>query len=235
VPRKQVPSEVEIQVLTLSRRRCCLCFWIDGNEDRVKGQIAHLDQNAEHSDVDNLVFLCLNHHDEYDGRTSVSKGLKELEVRHYRDRLYKEMDWDENPPSGRAQGSDERPGDRAAIGAQGEEQDHPRFLDYLDGLSGDELFMLAKAVLISKSQTIYRGRVDPIADALTHKHFLEAVQPVHPPDPKSKLVYPTSVIPTLVWRYLNDQRDWLRKRVIATNLGRQDRIDELRASGLYPI
>lgn len=58
-----------------------------------KGQIAHLDQNNENADEDNLVFLCLDHHDEYDGKTSQSKGLKENEVRHYRDELYNEMEY----------------------------------------------------------------------------------------------------------------------------------------------
>ncbi len=35
----------------------------------------------------NLVFLCLEHHDEFDGRTSQSKGLSAHEVKHYRAKL----------------------------------------------------------------------------------------------------------------------------------------------------
>jgi len=38
------------------------------------------------------VWLCLEHHDEYDGSTSQSKGLTAAEVRHYRNRLHTEMD-----------------------------------------------------------------------------------------------------------------------------------------------
>jgi hypothetical protein len=34
------------------------------------------------------VYLCFDHHDEYDGRSSQSKGLTEGEVREYRNRLY---------------------------------------------------------------------------------------------------------------------------------------------------
>lgn len=55
------------------------------------GQIAHLDQNNENNDEDNLAFMCLVHHDQYDGKTSVSKGIKESEARHWRDMLHQEM------------------------------------------------------------------------------------------------------------------------------------------------
>ncbi len=89
--RKPISDEVQKNVVTKSRRRCCLCFWHDGKDDVQKGQIAHLDQNNENSDEDNLVFLCLQHHDEYDSKTSQSKGLREDEVRHWRDMLYQEM------------------------------------------------------------------------------------------------------------------------------------------------
>ena len=53
-----------------------------------KGQIAHLDQDSSNSDIVNLVWLCFDHHDEYDSRTSQSKGLQKSEVTFYRDELY---------------------------------------------------------------------------------------------------------------------------------------------------
>jgi len=59
----------------------------------VRGQIAHLDHDPSNSDEDNLAFLCHDHHDEYDGKTSTSKGLREAEVREWRDDLYQEMEW----------------------------------------------------------------------------------------------------------------------------------------------
>jgi hypothetical protein len=91
--RKTISDEVQNSVLLKSRRRCCLCFWLEGIDDVVKGQIAHLDQKHENAEEQNLVFLCYNHHDEYDSRTSTSKGLKEGEVRKWRDELYREMEY----------------------------------------------------------------------------------------------------------------------------------------------
>lgn len=75
--RKKIPVEVQKQVLLKSRRRCCLCFWLDGVDEVVKGQIAHLDQDASNNTFENLAFLCFEHHDEYDSRPNVSKGLQQ--------------------------------------------------------------------------------------------------------------------------------------------------------------
>jgi hypothetical protein len=59
----------------------------------LKGQLAHLDHNPENNAEDNLAFLCFDHHDEFDGRTTIAKGLRESEVRHWRDELYREMEY----------------------------------------------------------------------------------------------------------------------------------------------
>jgi hypothetical protein len=91
MPRKAVPEETQNKVLIQSRRRCCVCFWLSGVDEIQKGQIAHLDKDNTNFAEDNQVFLCLEHHDEYDGKTRQSKGLREKEVRHWRDELYKEM------------------------------------------------------------------------------------------------------------------------------------------------
>lgn len=71
-----------------SRRRCCLCFFLHNRDEVRKGQIAHLNRDPSDFRFENLAWLCLDHHDEYDGRTSQSKGLTLDEVRAYRDRLY---------------------------------------------------------------------------------------------------------------------------------------------------
>ena len=89
--RKKVSDDTVTEVLTRSRRRCCFCYFVDGNEGEVEGQVSHLDQNRDNNDFDNLAWLCLRHHDRYDSRTSVSRGLTIGEVKHYRDRLYKEL------------------------------------------------------------------------------------------------------------------------------------------------
>lgn len=57
-----------------------------------KGQIAHLNHNPNNHRFDNLAWLCLDHHDDYDGRSSQSKGFKAGEVKAYRDRLYARHD-----------------------------------------------------------------------------------------------------------------------------------------------
>jgi hypothetical protein len=53
-----------------------------------QGQIAHLDHDNTNYDPDNLAFLCLPHHDQYDSKTSQSKGLREGEVKGFRKELY---------------------------------------------------------------------------------------------------------------------------------------------------
>ncbi len=75
-------------MLLTSGRRCCLCRYLGNDEAEKKGQIAHLDHDNANAALDNLVFLCLKHHDEYDSRSSQAKGLKTAEVRAYRDRLH---------------------------------------------------------------------------------------------------------------------------------------------------
>jgi hypothetical protein len=56
-----------------------------------RGQIAHLNHNPADNRADNLVYLCFEHHDEYDSTTRQAKGLTEGEVRHHRDRLHDAM------------------------------------------------------------------------------------------------------------------------------------------------
>jgi hypothetical protein len=87
--RKPVPPDTEKQVLLLVRRRCCICYGLNHDPEIKDGQIAHLDRNSSHNDCDNLAFLCLAHHDQYDSRTSQSKGLTLNEVLHFREELHK--------------------------------------------------------------------------------------------------------------------------------------------------
>jgi hypothetical protein len=91
--RKAIPDETQKRVLMKSRRRCCLCFWLEGTDEVQRGQICHLDNDNENADEDNLVFLCFDHHDTFDGITRISKGLKPNEVREWRNLLYGEMEY----------------------------------------------------------------------------------------------------------------------------------------------
>jgi hypothetical protein len=85
--RARIPSKVIADVITAARRRCCICFALDNDSNEKAGQIAHLDHDAANAKADNLIFLCLKHHDQYDSRTSQSKGLTVEEVRAYRGQL----------------------------------------------------------------------------------------------------------------------------------------------------
>lgn len=92
--RKQIPQKTQDEIITQSGRKCCLCFGIDSDYSEKKGQIAHLDQNPENDDIDNLAWLCLDHHDEYDSITSQSKGLTTGEAKRYRAKLYEVVEKD---------------------------------------------------------------------------------------------------------------------------------------------
>jgi hypothetical protein len=86
--RKAIPKATQEELLTRCARRCCLCFGLKADFGEKPGQIAHLDHDASNDDIDNLAWLCLEHHDQYDGRTSQSKGLTMGEVTRYRAELY---------------------------------------------------------------------------------------------------------------------------------------------------
>lgn len=90
--RKKIPIDIESEVLVKSRRRCCLCFGINGDLEEKRGQIAHLDKNRDNNSIGNLAFLCFHHHDKYDSTTSQSKNYTKKEVKIYRDQLYEYYD-----------------------------------------------------------------------------------------------------------------------------------------------
>lgn len=86
--RRPIPKNIETRIVVQCHRRCCLCYYLNQRDEVRRGQIAHLNRDATDYTMDNLVYLCLEHHDEYDSRTSQSKGLTSAEIRHYRDLLY---------------------------------------------------------------------------------------------------------------------------------------------------
>lgn len=86
--RAQIAPHIVTELLTRSRRRCALCFGLDDCLEERAGQIAHVDQKSSNPALDNLVWLCLEHHDRYDSRTSQSKGITKGEVLRYRAELY---------------------------------------------------------------------------------------------------------------------------------------------------
>jgi hypothetical protein len=88
MPRKKVPKSIQDEILIKSRRRCCICYALQGDCEEKRGQIAHLDGDRANNNPDNLAFLCLDHHDQFDSRTSQSKGFSVSEVKEHRSQLY---------------------------------------------------------------------------------------------------------------------------------------------------
>jgi hypothetical protein len=86
--RKKIPGTTLDDVLVTCRRRCAMCFGLHKQVGIVKGQIAHLDHDNTNDELDNLAFLCLPHHDEYDSKYSQSKRWTIGEVKKFRGLLY---------------------------------------------------------------------------------------------------------------------------------------------------
>ena len=100
--RTQLAAHDAAAVLRRSRRRCCICFGLHRDDAVKKGQIAHLDQDPNNNAIDNLAWLCLEHHAEYDSKTSQSKSLQLVEVKGYRSELYDQyLQWEGNDSSNR--------------------------------------------------------------------------------------------------------------------------------------
>jgi hypothetical protein len=96
--RRSIPAEIQETVLVLSRRRCCLCYGLKRDVGIKPGQIAHLDGRSDNNDLDNLAFMCFEHHDHYDSRTSQSKGLIPREARRFRKELHEVIERTWNQP-----------------------------------------------------------------------------------------------------------------------------------------
>lgn len=89
--RKKIPSETQARVLAESRRRCAVCWGLHRDINRKKGQLAHLGKDPSKTSDSDLVFLCFDHHDEFDSTTRQSKNLRREEIERYRDELMAEL------------------------------------------------------------------------------------------------------------------------------------------------
>jgi len=90
--RSKIKPDTQVQLFKLSRRRCCFCFYLRNDITEKKGQIAHVDRNRNNNSIQNLAWLCLEHHDEYDTQTSQSKGLTKEELIEYRTLLHEQVE-----------------------------------------------------------------------------------------------------------------------------------------------
>lgn len=86
--RPAIPITIQVKLLTQSRRRCCLCFGLESDTEEKEGQIAHLDHNPTNNSLENLAWLCLFHHDQYDCIHRQAKGITINEVKEFRAQLY---------------------------------------------------------------------------------------------------------------------------------------------------
>lgn len=85
--RPKIQKEVQREILVRCRRRCCLCYGLKGNFEERIGQIAHIDQNPSNNNLDNLAWLCFDHHSLLDSTTRQHKNYQPDELKTYRDRL----------------------------------------------------------------------------------------------------------------------------------------------------
>jgi len=61
-----------------------MCFVLKGDPSEKRGQLAHLDRDRSNDQRDNLAYLCLDHHNDYDTVPSQTKGYAPQEVKQYR-------------------------------------------------------------------------------------------------------------------------------------------------------
>lgn len=122
--RKALPRATETAVLTKSARRCALCFHLKVDLTEKAGQIAHIDQDPSNRSEDNLAWMCIPHHSDYDSITSQHKNYTLGEVKDVRRALYAAIDRGEHREKvveglGGKGGDAKVGGDGTAIGAPG--------------------------------------------------------------------------------------------------------------------
>jgi hypothetical protein len=84
---KDFPKAVQTRVILASRRRCALCFGLDGDTTEKEGQIAHVGDRTNIV-LENAAWLCTKHHARYDSRSRQTKGHTPDELKAYRSQLY---------------------------------------------------------------------------------------------------------------------------------------------------
>jgi hypothetical protein len=92
-----VPQAIQVEVVTQSKRRCALCFGLEGRTAPKSGQIAHIDRDATNNDPDNLAYLCRRHADKYDSVSHQTKRLLPDELKAYKGEL---LEWVKQLPLG---------------------------------------------------------------------------------------------------------------------------------------
>lgn len=84
VSRKKLKDTVVTDLFADCRRVCAMCYALANDATPKYGQIAHLDHDRTNDDPDNLAYLCLAHHDEYDTTRRLTRGFTPGEIKRYR-------------------------------------------------------------------------------------------------------------------------------------------------------
>jgi hypothetical protein len=171
--RIPIPKEIQHRIFDRSRRRCALCIHFNNDWQQKEGQLAHLDRNRANCAEDNLAYLCLPHHDNYDTKRRQTKNLTIREAKTARDCLYTFI---------------EGGGDLATAGQQSNQSGgiHERRVDTLTKLVPD----LSKAVGYLQGMSRL-GRVDEVSPEEYSSACSVAVTSAHATLDKGQLFLPS--------------------------------------------
>lgn len=76
--RRKIPEKVSASVVYKNDRACCVCH------KRLPFQINHINRNPTDNREENLCVLCLNHHNQFESKSTISKGLTPELLRKYK-------------------------------------------------------------------------------------------------------------------------------------------------------
>lgn len=84
--RVKTPSKIETELLYQSARTCCVC-----RTPKLPVQVHHIDQNPSNNDIENLIVLCTNCHDEAHTKHDLSQNLNANRLKAFRTKWHNEV------------------------------------------------------------------------------------------------------------------------------------------------
>src|SRR5437588_386445 len=89
--RKPIPPRIADDVMFMADLLCCVC-------ERRGHHIHHIDEDPSNNDIDNLVLLCFEHHEEVTVQGGMTRKLTPKLLRRYRSELYRKVEAKRNLP-----------------------------------------------------------------------------------------------------------------------------------------
>lgn len=86
--RIPIPKDLAADVMFAADRTCCVC-----RENGKAVQIHHIDGDPSNNTLENLVVLCLEHHDQTQIKGGFGRKLDAAQVTRYRDAWLKDVKW----------------------------------------------------------------------------------------------------------------------------------------------